>query len=252
MKVLFVGDIHNHTYILDDIMNLDNKCNFNKIILFGDYIDDWNTDNHDSLRTLERVFNMKDMQPNKYILLIGNHELSYLGYPCSGHKIDLEELVTLKLRENYGLLNLFTEIQLGNRNYICSHAGFSKPFIDEVLEDDWRESMLKIYGSSLKPMTMCSRKRGGLDPYSSPLWTDRKEHMEFLNFNIVHNDTRYQIIGHSPVKSVANYNTGNADYYFIDTHSTYMDGSEYGDKSYLTWNEDKFEIINGKGEIING
>ena len=101
-------------------------------------------------------------------------------------------------------------------------------------------------------MSMCSRRRGGLDPYSSPLWTDRKEHMEFLSFDLLFDDTKYQIIGHSPVRSITNYSNDKADYCFIDTHSTYRDGSEYGDKSYLIWNEDKFEIINRKGEIING
>ena len=32
MKYLFVGDIHNHKYIFDDIDRLDHKYNFDKII----------------------------------------------------------------------------------------------------------------------------------------------------------------------------------------------------------------------------
>ena len=35
---------------------------------------------------------------------------------------------------------------------------------------------------------------------------------------------------------------------FIDTHSTYRDGSEYGDKSYLIWNGGEF-IIRKSDEI---
>ena len=31
--------------------------------------------------------------------------------------------------------------------------------------------------------------------------------------------------------------------YFVDTHSTYRDGSEYGDKSYLVWLDNHFEPI---------
>ena len=46
-----------------------------------------------------------------------------------------------------------------------------------------------------------------------------------------------------PVKTITNLSNEDSMMYFIDTHSTYRDGSQYGDKSYLFWNEKEFEIL---------
>ena len=53
----------------------------------------------------------------------------------------------------------------------------------------------------------------------------------------------YQIVGHTPVETITALSSENYTIYFIDTHSTYKDGSEYGDKSYLFWNENQFEYL---------
>ena len=81
MKVLFVGDVHNHSYMFQEIEKLDKLHNFDKVIFLGDYVDDWSTDNHNSLSTLDTVINLKNSNREKYTFLLGNHELSYLGFP---------------------------------------------------------------------------------------------------------------------------------------------------------------------------
>ena len=59
MNILFVGDIHNHSYMFDDIKKLDEQYNFDRIICLGDYVDDWLTDNHQSLETLNKLIELK-------------------------------------------------------------------------------------------------------------------------------------------------------------------------------------------------
>ena len=49
-------------------------------------------------------------------------------------------------------------------------------------------------------------------------------------------------MGHTPVQTVSNISGNNLDLYFVDTHSTYRDGTNIGDKTYLVWNDDKFVI----------
>lgn len=39
MKILFLGDIHNHLYMFDDIKRIDNEYKLDKIIFLGDYVD---------------------------------------------------------------------------------------------------------------------------------------------------------------------------------------------------------------------
>ena len=250
MKYLFVGDVHNHNYMFNDIYRLDKEYSFNRIILIGDYVDDWNTDNHKSLETLNTIISMKQNMKDKFTLLLGNHELSYMGYPCSGHKYELEDAITKKLKENIDLFDLATSVNCDGKVYVCSHAGFCNDFINELINnEEYYESKLyyRLVNINMNKLqylylfSKCSYRRGGHDDYSSCLWCDRMEHIELTTqeYPLI----PYQIIGHSPTSTISNITGDRFSYYFIDTHSTYRDGTEFGDKSYLMWNEDKFEII---------
>jgi predicted phosphodiesterase len=239
MKVLFVGDVHNHYYMFIDIATLDASENFDKIIFMGDYVDDWNTNNHQSLATLEKIFNLKESNPNKYVFLTGNHELSYLGYKCSGHQYELDDVMNLKLIENIDKLDFYTSIQLGDNYYICTHAGITDAFVDEYLGEKWLEKLKEMNSgklNNLELLSKCGYFRGGADKCSSFLWADLREHKLFNNYPP---KVENQIVGHTPVPTI----TLNGNICFIDTHSTYKDGKEYGDKSYLMWDEDKFRVI---------
>lgn len=246
MKILFVGDIHTHDYILDDIKRLDKKYKFNKIVLFGDYVDDWLSSGYDSIETLNKIIELKNSN-NKYTLLLGNHELSYLGFPCSGHQYSQEKEIENILLKNIDLFDFYTSVQCGDKKYYCSHAGFTNEYLENVFNqndyDDinYEEHLQKINKNKLNNLflaSLCSYMRGGSNNCSSFLWADRKEHLYF-------NENEepiipYQIIGHTPVTHI----DLNNDFIFIDTHSTYRDGTPFGDKSYLGWINNKFVILN--------
>lgn len=248
MKYLFVGDIHNHDYIFNDIYRLDKEYNFNRIVLMGDYVDDWNTDNYKSLETLNTIIKMKQDMKDKVTLLLGNHELSYLGYPCSGHREELEDVVRQKLEENIDLFDFYTSVMCNDNEYMCTHAGLTNGFIENYLGgkdnfvyilDTFNKNKLK----SLLPFTVCSYLRGGKDIYSSSMWCDLREHSYY---NLQDYIVPYQIVGHTPVSKIYSITnkSNQGEIKFIDTHSTYRNGEPYGDKTYLIWNEDKFEIVN--------
>lgn len=246
MKVLFVGDVHNHLYIFDDVQRLDKEYNFDKIVFLGDYVDDWNTNNQDSLETLKKVFELKESNPDKYTFCLGNHELSYLGFPCSGHQYELDELVRLELIQNIDKLDLYTEVEIGDKTYVCSHAGFTNAYICNVIDvygeykkvlDQFQENKL----NSLRYLRYCSRNRGGYDPYSSFIWADKSELIEsgYTERMLIPN----QIVGHSPVGTITERKEEGFRLFFTDTHSTYRDGSKYGDKSYLLYDENDFKKV---------
>lgn len=245
MKVLFVGDVHNHTYMFDDVKRLDEEYNFDNIIFLGDYVDDWNTTNKESLETLDKVIELKTNNPNKYTFCIGNHELSYLGYPCSGHQKEMDNLVRLKLIEDINCFVSYTTVQLGDNLFYCSHAGFVNDYLVNELQPNntkWEDNIKSLKHnilSRLHLMTPCSYYRGGKYPYSSFLWADRRE----LTSNEHHLLIPNQIVGHTPAQTICHFVTDTEELYCIDTHSTYRDGSSYGDKSYLMWDENKFEIL---------
>jgi predicted MPP superfamily phosphohydrolase len=224
------------------VERLDNEYNFDRIIFVGDYVDDWHTNNHDSIQTLEKVIKLKTDSWNKYTFLWGNHDISYVGYPCGGHCFDeLEHIVSLKLKNYFEYFDLYTEVKCGDKTFIVTHAGISNPYLEMILgKDTWRKTLDDMNTNKLtelEKLKYCARYRGGNDAFSSFIWCDRKEHLMLNEFEkpII----SYQIIGHSTVKNI----DINNDYIFIDTHSTYSNGNLYGDKSYLIWDDDKFEVV---------
>lgn len=252
MKVLFVGDVHNHSYMFNDMERLDKEHNLDKIIFTGDYVDDWNTTNNESLETLNRIIELKKCNSNKYTFILGNHELSYLGYPCAGHRYEKDIDIEQTLKENIEYFDLYNIIELDGKEYISTHAGITNSYINGVISkvvpglktNDWKqglEIMNKYKLDSLGLLKYVSCLRGGYNEYSSMVWCDKREH-EYFSLQEKY-WIPYQIVGHTPVKTISNLSDEDSMMYFIDTHSTYRDGSQYGDKSYLFWNEKEFEIL---------
>lgn len=246
MKALFVGDIHNHSYMFNDIKKLDKKYKLDKIIFLGDYVDDWNTNNMQSIDTLYQVVKLKLENPERVELLLGNHEFSYLGKPCSGHMYYLSEFMEIILKDYIDFFDLYYTIELDNKQYVCTHAGITNAYIYNQLngEGNWKLGLERFNTNKLKyidALSCCNSIRGGIDEYSSFLWADMNEHLQSIK-----NEQPlipYQIIGHTPVKSITISKDDNHEFIFIDTHSTYRNGEPYGNKSYLLWNESKFERV---------
>lgn len=246
MKILFVGDVHNHMYMFNDIAALDEKYNFDNIIFFGDYVDDWNTSNYESLQTLDEVIELKKSNKDKYTLLLGNHEISYLGYPCSGHDFKLDRVVKTFITSNINLFDFYKSVYINDKEYVCTHAGIVNDYIYNVLNGsgNWKLGLNRFNKSKLdyiSNVSYCNELRGGMYPYSSFVWADRLEHkaQNYDNTPLI----PYQIIGHTPVSTITFDETTDSQYVYVDTHSTYRNGDPFGDKSYLMWNKDKFEII---------
>ena len=251
MKVLFIGDIHTHNYMFDDIERLDKEYIFDKIIFHGDYVDDWLAKNNESLITLDKVINLKKSNPNKYILLLGNHELSYLGFPCSGHRYDIENDISNKLKDNINYFDLYTITNIDNKEYVSTHGGITNSYIHGVItrvipglkNSEWKQGldvMNKYKKDSLNLLTYVSALRGGYHEYSSMVWCDKREHEFFSSLEkyFIPN----QIIGHTPVSTISYISSEDSMLYFIDTHSTYRDGRNIGDKSYLIYDE-VFKVV---------
>ena len=220
--------------MIRDVQLLDEQHNFDRIIFMGDYCDDWLSTGQNTIDTLNLMFKLKNSNPYKYTLLLGNHELSYLGHPCSGHQYMYGTQIENILRSNINKLDLYTIVNINNIEYVCSHSGFTDQFIDMELGDNYK-STLDMWNKDklnyLNHIKLCSYYRGGTSPYSSFVWCDGQELLLSK-----HSIMPYQIVGHTPVQYI---NTDD-NIKFIDTHSTYRDGTSFGDKSYLMWDEKEF------------
>lgn len=238
MKVLVIGDIHGRKFWREAINN--NVDKVDKVVFLGDYLDPYHNEIDDNpksmeckyfndyenlLKMLEEIFSLKKTNPNKYILLTGNHTDSYIWENFSlASRTDFKNW---KLYHNFFLenLNLFNFVWIEN-DVIFSHAGISEKWANEflynymkyddeaelqnnsailetaiVLRDTPLENFNNFY---IKAISCISRYRGGDYFNGSCEWADLREHIDIeksINRIIPKGeDEIYQVFGHTQIR----------------------------------------------------
>lgn len=126
-KILVLGDIHGRT-CWKDIIERENP---DLTVFLGDYVS-----SHDGISGKDQIFNLfnileyKESNPDKVILLRGNHDTQHLGYywaDCSGRNIEvLKWMSQPEIKEKF-LKN--TQWMYVVENYLLSHAGVSEEWL---------------------------------------------------------------------------------------------------------------------------
>ena len=132
MRIIILGDIHGRTWWKDI---LDNE-QYDLVVFLGDYVS-----THHDISTMAQINNLKDIldfkenNPDKVILLRGNHDLDHLGYywaECSGHFPGVEEWLSQE-KNKQRFLNDTQWIYLYKpSNILFSHAGISKTWLEKT------------------------------------------------------------------------------------------------------------------------
>ena len=147
MKYLILGDLHCRSIWKGIIAKEADSCD--KIIFLGDYTCPKEVkfdDPTDACGFLYEVLDYKDQNPDKVILLRGNHDLDSLGYywarcyPQDHPKV--AQYWQTKDVKNWFLKNTQWIYQIPDTNIVCSHAGISDAFLRNV------EKYLVSHGSS--------------------------------------------------------------------------------------------------------
>lgn len=241
-KVLVVPDPHLKIEVIEHGLELADKLNCDSVVILGDYFDDWDA-------PLEKYVEMRDYlqtllrkRPNVFPL-IGNHELSYLGWPCSGYKAEAVHIVRPLIENDYRFL-LNAEID----GVLYTHAGVTRGWIkaNKIIPDNivryhmGKENGASMTGQYLEALekfdlyAQAGPARGGrMQP--SPLWAD-------LDELVIDALGKYiQVVGHTPVNRIEK--VGNC--YFTDVFSN-------GNKSdeYLVVTEGVPSVVHYKEEIL--
>lgn len=235
MKVLVIPDIHGRKFWRQAIAN--NIGQVDKVIFLGDYLDPYQReidedqslmecndfyDCQNLLQMLNDIVSLKKNEPDKYILLCGNHTCSYIW-----SKFHATTRTDCRHWEGYHKffsqnLNLFNLVWIEN-NVIFSHAGISEGWanrvweylefpknklssikeIAEVLKDTPLSNFTKEY---IDVISDISRERDGWFIYGSSEWADLIEHVDTKNStkdNIIPKEKEegiYQVFGHTQLK----------------------------------------------------
>ena len=185
--------------ILPKVDEIVQELDIKRVILVGDYTDQWGCtvlDNvyKDDLRFLYRWKQEMVSQGVEIVMLAGNHDVPYL----------------IDKQVSYSVANLFTfewikqllydlELQIAYQldNYLVSHAGYTEDY--EPLE--WHfKTIVPEYKEKLDELhNHIGLSRGGRYITGSPIWADLKWDMT----EYYHKGFPKQIVGHSRIDSIS-------------------------------------------------
>lgn len=217
---------------------------YDKIILMGDYLDDWGATPADNEMVAQQITKLYEKYQKRLVILWGNHDLSNIrkgAFICSGY--NPANLVAANI-----LSKLPLQFAYGHGSLLFTHAGVT---------DAWRKSVglsePLVYGAeyfardlneiAAESYNRTGTARGGIDD-PSPIWADLSE----LKADPVPNLN--QVVGHTPVQHCIKYEIPmpalGGQIIACDTFSTYPNGIPYGDKTVLAINDDfigNYEVI---------
>lgn len=222
MKILILGDLHCRPIWKDIVAKEVESCD--KIVFLGDYTVPKEIkfdDPTDACGFLYEVLNFKDENPDKVVLLRGNHDLCSLGYywaQCwpQDHPKVIQYWQTEDVK-NWFLKNTQWVYQIPNTNIVCSHAGIGEKFEEacisylartlhpiysgtEVIND---EVFLKVINdiepNELFGFSPCKLSDNNGESATQPCtWIRPYTLMQYGVKDIVH------VVGHTPVKNICN------------------------------------------------
>lgn len=127
MKTVVIGDIHGR-FVWRNIID---KKVADIFVFLGDYVSDEKTSGNWQIANLKSILIFKEDNPEKVILLRGNHDMQHLGYSwadCSGlNSFVLEEMSRMKNRFENDTQWIYTI-----DNVIYSHAGITKTWLQSI------------------------------------------------------------------------------------------------------------------------
>jgi 3',5'-cyclic AMP phosphodiesterase CpdA len=196
-KILVIPDVHGRLFWIDAIKN--NQTDL--IIFLGDYLDPYENYNGKEYDRFLDIIELKKKEPEKVILLLGNHDCHYLFddfIRSSRFDYDNYKRNSKLYKENKDLF----QFAYYENDRLFTHAGITEgwlKFNNLVLPkeniDEWLNNL------DIKYYNQCGRSRGGRYPVGSPVWADLDDHY-YGDLEIK------QVIGHTfyPTHCIEDYN----------------------------------------------
>ena len=145
-KILLIGDVHGRI----NWQSVADISKYDLIIFMGDYFDPYESSLKKGMyENFEKILEIKKENPNKVLLLIGNHDLHYMYGEfgmCSRFSITTKFKYGKKLRElrESGLMQMAYMID----NYLFVHAGVSMMWLrNRIFRIEDEKGKLKMFGT---------------------------------------------------------------------------------------------------------
>ena len=216
-----IPDVHLKPWMFDTASNLIEDGNYDKIIMLGDLVDDWNQEKNLDLyiETFDKIYEFLGKYPDT-IYCFGNHDVSYLfqafesGYSSYARDIVVEgvnRIIYSLPEDNSAYIHRID-------NVLFSHAGLTERFIkscfggsghmeiDELIDQINRLNKDKIWRDD------------------SPIWA-RPQYGTMRLYPL----DMMQVVGHTPVEKPLQ----EGRLLTLDNFSTYHTGEPIGDGKFV-------------------
>lgn len=231
LKYLIVPDVHGRKFWERAVKEVLEKTD-KKIIFLGDYLDPYQYEEiypNDAIREFKRVLEVKKENPDRVILLLGNHDVENLdpkAHKCRFDYVNAESNAKL-YEDNKDLFDFVYIDEIDGKTFVFSHAGFNPgwfvanaaiiPYFDilpdecsddelwkavknpdVILKTNWKDLYFNGTREQKHMFNDVSYWRGGGEQFSSPIWADVKESINILDREPI---DVVQIVGHSQQES---------------------------------------------------
>lgn len=195
---------------------------WDKVIFVGDYVDSFTVGNSEMLRNLQDLVLLKKTYPDKVVLLIGNHDVSYIvpDQWCSGYRPEMKHDFKQIYDENASLFQMayYEEIPLfegrKNRKVLWTHAGVTGGWLKQIegvfLNEKHKKHLIlrEHFGDRIDDMLQVAWElrlnnlfavdsdSGGMSQWAGPLWVRPRT----LKWEAIEGFD--QIIGHTPKSTI--------------------------------------------------
>ena len=223
MNILTISDLHGRTVWKEAQMD-----RYDRVIFLGDYTDSRVVDKETIYTNLNQIIRLKQQRPDKYVLLLGNHDAQYMHYPhyrCSGFRARSQPELSRLLAAHDTLFQIAHQ----QGDYLFTHAGVTNQWLNHllletglpspVLAPDYDVAGL-LNGVHRQPFTLqkllfeAGPVRGGTDAVSGPVWADRSETQKD------HLAGFHQVVGHTPVPDFTTFGDESASITYTDVLQT--------------------------------
>lgn len=237
LKTLLIGDTHlMNRLILPRVSEAILKLQVNRIIMIGDYTDQWGATTCEhwykaDLRFLYKWKQEMKSQGIEVIMLAGNHDVPYMIDKQVYYSVS--NLIAFNWVKEM-LYDLELQIAYQLDDFLVSHAGYTE---DYRLETWHLNTLTHKHQDKLAWLhAHVGLSRSGVYLTGSPIWADLKHDLS----KFPHQEYSKQIVGHTPVEKI----TTNESIIGIDTFSLTTNYRPIGNGDMLLYEKGILSVIN--------
>ena len=159
-----------------------------RVIFLGDYLDPYEDEWiywSDAYKGLLDIIELKRTDPEKVVLLLGNHDLHYLfpGLRGSRYNEYQAEKIRKTFMDNMDCFQMAAECKIDGKRYLFTHAGVNKAWVEKYADlfgpvdkvTAYTFNSLMFKDAFVEALGDISSLRWGNDRAGSMVWADAEE-----------------------------------------------------------------------------